>query len=317
MDNSNDTTHYENGAVYFHDIAAHCGVEEALKSCGNYLHGLLGQELSSERNQFRRELFAAIYEAAAGRADPVKLVYPYSIEEANKRGEIYAFNVSRDDNDDCSCAIDNAIRNSLYRPFSYNLDIAAMVVIQRFGFQRVNATLAFYYQAHEGDERYSAANRQWTQGFALPEKAFSDMYLHAAPVLIEGFTNHVRELYGELNAERFALPGQPGWPESGEAVQGYAIMRTITFDDHRGFAIGIHPRAGCVCWQFRTDRGGRDYYWGHYCQDEQGAKDRYIARIIQHMNSGDVREVRTPPVPPKPQARQQKPPRKDKDMGAI
>ena len=324
MDNNNDTSRYKNGADYFHDIAAHCGVEEALKSCGNYLHGLLGQELSRERNQFRRELFAAIYEAAAGRADPVKLVYPYSVRQANERGELSAFFVSRDDNDDCSCAIDNAIRNSLYKPFSYNLDIAAMVVIQRFGFQRVNAALAFCYQTHEGDERYSAANRQWTQGFGLPEKAFSDVYLHAHPVLIDGFTNHVRTLYTEVGAERFALPGQP---ESGEVVAGYEITRAIVFEDNTGFAIGKHPEAGTVCWKIVMDDGKRDYHLGFYSEDGQAVETNYLARVAVHIADGDIREVRpqavkTAPAPQKPPPANLPPPptrphRKKKEMGAI
>jgi len=319
MDNSNDPTDYATGTDYFHGIAAHCGTEEALKSCGNHLHVLLGRELSRERNQFRRELFAAMFVAAAGRADTVKLVYPYPIRRADERGERHAYFVSRDDNDDCACAIDNAIRNSLYKPFHYNLDIAAMVVIHRFGFQRVNMVLAHCLQTQGWDGRYSASNKQWAQGFALPEKAFMKANLTAHPVLVERFTNHARELYAEVGAECFTLPGQP---ENGELVAGYEITRTIVFEDNTGFAIGKHPEAGAVCWKIVMDSGKRDYHLGFYSEDGQAVETNYLARVAVHMADGDIREVRhqaAVPVPAPDRKLPAPPPphRKKIEMGAI
>ena len=307
---------YATGADFWRDTAAREGTDAAITICGHYIAGRLGQELSREENQFCRELFAAMFEASVDRTNPMRLVYPHPIEEANNRGERDAYFASRGDNIDCAHVIDEAINNSYYKLHHYNLDIAAMTVINLRGFQRVNAVLAHCFQTHEWDGRYSNTNKQWAQGFGLPEKAFSGAYLNAHPVLVESFTNHVRKLYSELNAERFDLPGQP---ESGEIVGGYEITRAIVFDDNTGFALGRHPEAGSVCWKIVMDDGKRDYHLGFYSDNEQAVSNRYIARVAVHMADGGVREINKPPALPKPPPKQQKPPRKkkDKDVGAI
>ena len=274
---------YDNGAEFWRDTAATHSLDAAATICGDYLNTRLGQELSREETQFCGELFATMVEATAGRADPAKIVYPYPVQEANERGERTVYFENRDRNGDCARAIDAAIKGSYYKLYHYNVDIAAMTVIHQYGFPRVNAVLAYCFQKHEWDGRYSDANKQWARGFDLPEQAFTQAWLNEHPVLIESFANHVRRLYGELGAERFDLPGQP---ESGEAVEGYGITRTITFDDQRGFAIAAHPTAGYVCWMFRTDRGARDYFWGHYCNGEKDAANNYLARIAVYMSDG-------------------------------
>ena len=262
-----DNTRLVTGADFWRVTAASCGLDEALVACEDYFDARLGQKLSREENQFCRELFAAMFEATAGWADPDKLIYPYPPQQANERGERDAYFESRDRNGECARAIDTAINGSYYKTHHYNLDIAAMTVIHQYGFPRVNAVLARVIQRSEWDGRYSYANKQWAREYHLPEMAFEHVYMNEHPVLIDSFADRVRELYAELNAERFALPGQP---ESGEVVEGYAITRTITFDDQRGFAIAEHPTAGYVCWMFRTDRGERDYYWGTTAQMRKG-----------------------------------------------
>ena len=295
--NTIEYTHPAFGAEFWRDTAANLGMDEAISIGGEYLKLQLKQKLPPEEQQFCRAFFTAMCEATAGRADPAKLVYPYPVQEANERGERSVYFANRDRNGECAHAIDAAINGSCYELYHYNLDIAAMTVIHQYGFQRVNEVLAFCFQTHEWDGRYSTANKQWALGFDLPEKAFSQAYLQAHPVLVEDFTNQARRLYDELSAERFALPGQP---ESGEVVEGYEITRTITFNNNSGFAIAAHPTAGYVCWQFKTDGGKRDYFWGHYCNDEKDTANNYIARIAVHM-SGDERG---------------EPQRKPKDRGA-
>ena len=52
-----------------------------------------------------------------------------------------------------------------------------------------------------------------------------------------------------------------------EIVQGYAILKTTTFDSGHGFALGHNPGAPdpFVTWQFTEgEKGQRDYYWGRY-----------------------------------------------------
>jgi len=305
----NTTPRYDTGADFWRDTAASYGLDEALVICGNYFNTQLGHELSREEKQFCRELFAAMFEATAGRTDLAKLIYPYPVQEAKTSAveSLYYEGLRR--NIDCAHAIDEAVKNSYYKLYHYNVNIAAMSVIHQYGFPRVNAVMARVVHRSEWDGRYSYSNKQWAREFPLPDKAFERVYLNEHPALLDSFVSSIRELYAELNAERFALPGQP---ESGEVLEGYEIKRTITFDDQRGFAIAEHPRAGHVCWMFRTDRGGRDYYWGHYCENEQDAAANYVARVMEHM-SGGAREEPQLVIPSAPAP--EPPPRKPKDRG--
>lgn len=252
-------------------------------SVAEYLQARLGQELSREENSHCRQLFADAFTATAGIADPEKLVYPYDYSQADQRVNRTLYHESRRRNIDCARAMEAAISGSNYKLHHYNLDIAAMVVLQQYGFPRVNAVLAHCIRRQSWDGRYSDENKQWAGAFDLSERAFEQVHMDTHPILIDGFANHVRELHDELDAGRFALPGQP---ESGEEVERYAITRAVVFDDHRGFAIAKHPTAGCVCWQFNEKDGKRDYYWGHYCTDEKSAADNFTARIAAYMSNG-------------------------------
>jgi len=301
---------YKTGSDYWKTVVEIRGPDTAPAVCGGFLNEQLGEELSREEKQFCREMFVAMFEATAGRTDPAKLIYPYPPQEANERGERSIYFEHRDRHNECASAIGAAISGSYYKMHHYNLDIAAMTVIQEYGFPRVNAVLARVIQRADYDGRYSGVNKEWAREYPLPEMAFEHVYMNEHPVLIDSFADRVRELYAELNAERFALPGQP---ESGEAVEGYEITRAITFSDGSGFAIANHPEAGPVCWQFKTENGARDYFWGHYCNYVKEAEDNYIARIVVHMSDGlrekQPRDNAPAPEPPAP------PQRKPRDRG--
>ena len=143
------------------------------------------------------------------------------------------------------------------------------------------------------DGRYSRSNKDWAKEIDLPEAAIQRAILNAHPILVEDFTTHVRKFYDDLGAERFALPGRE---ESGTIVGGYEITRSVRFDDRRGFAIGHNPAAVSpyVCWQFTTENGQRDFYWGTYADEFKGAADNYTARVAVHLSGGDIKEVENP-----------------------
>ena len=287
--NNETTAGYKSGADFFRDTAVSHGTGEALSICGRYLETQMKIEQPNDEKQFCRELFAAMHEAAAERTDPAKLVYPYDFEKANDRVETSYYHDSRKINAACAQAIDKAINDSCYRVNYYNLELVAMKVAHDFGFNRVNLVLAHNFQKSQHDGRYSSGNKGWANEFALPERAYSESYLRAHPILIEDFTKYTRKLSEDVGAERFALPGRP---ESGEAVQGYEIVRAISFDDQRGFAIGLNPEAVSqfVTWQFTVENGKRDYYWGTYTDEFQGAADNYAARVLVYMSGSDVKE---------------------------
>jgi hypothetical protein len=163
-----------------------------------------------------------------------------------------------------------------------------MRAIQDYGFQRVCLVLAFNYQRKVGDGRFSMANRQWASDFVVPREAFIDTLLRVHAILIDGFCDHVRKLYHDLDAGRYALPGEE---EHGEFVKGYEVKRAITTtDDGKGFSTGYafahNPEAVSpwVCWQFAVREGEREYNWGMYGKIEQTAIDAYNARVLVALN---------------------------------
>lgn len=282
----------ETGADFWRDTALNHGADEAVAICGDYLDMNLKREHTDDERQFCRGLFSAMYEAAAGRADTAKILYPYSFEESDKRLEASHYHESRRLNGECARAIDAAIHDSCYKLYHYNLENAAWKVILDYGFNRVNVVLAHHIQEHEWDGRYSRANIEWAKNIAFHSKAFGGTYIDAHATLVDDYTNYVRKLYVSLGAERFSLPGRE---EHGESVHGYEIIRAITFNTDRGFAIGHNPDAAdtFVCWQFTVSDGSRDYYWGTY-GEERTTADNYTARVFVHMRNNNAVEIQSP-----------------------
>lgn len=152
--------HYDTGAEFWRDTAASYGLEEAAVIGTNYLAAQIHTEDDSER-QFCRELFAAMHEDTAGRADPGRIVYPYSFVHAKERLEESAYHDSRKRTEACARDIDEAINASCYKPNFYNLEIAAQKVLSEHGFDRVNTVLAHNLQNRSYEGRFSGANKRW------------------------------------------------------------------------------------------------------------------------------------------------------------
>jgi hypothetical protein len=284
---------YRTGADFWRDTVARYDMAEARIIGESYLDTQLAHEQLREEHGFCRELFMAMYEASAQRIDPSRLVYPYALDKANERMETTFYHENRRLNEQCTHAIDEAIEACRFEPEHYNLDIAAMKVISTFGFERVNMVLAHHLCRHEHDGRYSSKNIRWANEIDISDQPLGHAYLDTHPVLIGYFTDHVRELYDEAQAERFALPGRP---ERGTDVKGYEVVRSVSFQDKRGYAIG-HSKTAVepyVCWRFTEHDEGRDFYWGRYFRDGKGVRDSYVARIISHLDYGIAKEVENP-----------------------
>lgn len=70
-------------------------------------------------------------------------------------------------------------------------------------------------------------------------------------------------------------------------------MKSVTFDNCRGFALGYDEAAPSpfVTWQFtETENGQRDYYWGHYHSDGQTAEKDFAKRIDDYKELFQVQE---------------------------
>jgi hypothetical protein len=256
-------------------------INEAL----HYIDMILVREHTKDEASQCRELFAQAYEATAHKPDSQRIVYPYSFAEARERSECSYYHASRNINQECVRAIDAAACLSCYTTHHYNLGIVAMKVLLTYGFNRVCAALAYHIQTHSWDGRLSNTNKEWANGIRVPDKAFEYANLNSHAILIDSLAEHVRKLYADLDADRFALAGHAC---SGEEVIGYAITHSIMVDDNQGYAIGHNPSAVSpwVCWQFYIRDDGKSYNWGIY-GDEQNAIDGFNARVFVATNRGD------------------------------
>ena len=75
--------------------------------------------------------------------------------------------------------------------------------------------------------------------------------------------------------------------------QGYVIQRSVLFNNGRGFAMGEHPREGFVTWQFTQENGKRDYYWGHYHNEEGAALGDFNRRVFDYEHQPGIARVET------------------------
>ncbi|MDO4269726.1 MAG: hypothetical protein Q4C72_02270 [Eubacteriales bacterium] len=70
-------------------------------------------------------------------------------------------------------------------------------------------------------------------------------------------------------------------------------MKTVTFDNGRGFALAHNEKAPSpfVTWQFtETENGQKDYYWGKYHSNEQMAEKDFAKRIADYKELSGVQE---------------------------
>jgi len=286
--NENPSVGCNDGSEMWHDYVLKYGFDEALIICRNYLNLNLKREHSDDEYQFTRELFFTMFQATSNRTDPDKLVYAHDCKTAYDFTEPTYYHKSRDLNTACAKGIDRLISDSYYKENYYNLKMAAICAIHDYGFQRVCLVLGFNFQFKGNDARFSTANRQWANTFIVQEEAFNDTWLQSHATLVNSFCDYIRELYNELDAERFMLPGSE---EHGEFVSGREIKRAITTSDDgngfsTGYAIGYNPDAvePWVCWQFAVRDGERHYNWGVYSSNEQAAIDSYNSRVFVALN---------------------------------
>ena len=86
-------------------------------------------------------------------------------------------------------------------------------------------------------------------------------------------------------------------PANEERVHGYAVKRSVVFENDRGFALAENPKAPqpFVTWQLtENENGTRDYYWGHYTKDADAAAKDFEARVADYQQSYGVTEKIAP-----------------------
>ncbi len=125
-----------------------------------------------------------------------ELPYQYSLDYATKYGEVDEWRKSHKDNCDCARAIERAI-NENYD--DNRLGECASVVIDKYGFDRVNFVLANTVKQLKDDGRIYDENKTWARRFHIP---YSDNNWHytvdSHPGLVNIFINQVKVAWQAL-----------------------------------------------------------------------------------------------------------------------
>jgi len=106
-----------------------------------------------------------------------------------------------------------------------------------------------------------------------------------------------------------------------DTIQGYTVKEAVLFENRRGVALAENPKAvqPFVTWMFTQQKDGRrDYEWGHYYKDGDGARKDFKARADDYQRRFGVREIRLPIAEQMKQAaelaaRENRPPEPGKD----
>lgn len=78
-----------------------------------------------------------------------------------------------------------------------------ILIIDKFGFERVWAVLANIVQQLDWDGRISSANKTWAKGFVLPEDDRREYRItQCSPGLVDLVCNEVRRIQKEMQQEK-------------------------------------------------------------------------------------------------------------------
>lgn len=126
------------------------------------------------------------------------VLYPYSLEYARERQEVARWRESFRAN--VACAED--MRQAISKHYNNNcLDPACVQeVLDKWGFKRTNYVLANTIQFKDYDGRFHPDNKEWAQGFYVPEdKGHNcEFVCEAHPCLVDMFAKNARKAFDEL-----------------------------------------------------------------------------------------------------------------------
>lgn len=166
-----------------------CPLEDVFKDCAyidqsdyNYTLKVLIEQRADDAMEQQRA--APIYDGTA--------------REANERGEVEKFKASRQADNDCRDAVENAIARN-YDGSRLNTKAAIAEVREQFGEKRMVRVTASLIVNRPHDGRISPENRAWADKKAISKEIGSG---HTHPGLLDIFAARLRE--GERKRERGA-----------------------------------------------------------------------------------------------------------------
>lgn len=134
-------------------------------------------------------------------------VYYESFSYAAENGEVDLYRISRQLNEECRNAIEEAIADNFD---GMNLaDDATKSVVEQFGMERMGYILAYTLNYNNHDGRYSHSNKEWADTTCKGERGSNirtDWIVRSHPAVLNGFVDMYRK---ELAAEQQREPEKP------------------------------------------------------------------------------------------------------------
>ncbi|SHJ20173.1 Protein of unknown function [Geosporobacter subterraneus DSM 17957] len=125
-------------------------------------------------------------------------VYKQDADYARQQDELALYRDSNRINGACAQAIEQAIKDSNYALYRYDLDSAAQKVIAEYGAERVAWVLAATLQNLEHDGRFSRYNKDWGKGFSIPKERSIYYTINTHPTVLDGFIDVARKEFAAL-----------------------------------------------------------------------------------------------------------------------
>ena len=174
------------------------------------------KEYFAEKNPTFQKEEQAVPVAEKSRADDSDVpVYYESFAYAAENGEVDLYRISRQLNEECRNAIEEAIADNF--DGMHLADDATKSVVEQFGMERMGYILAYTLNYNNHDGRYSHSNKEWADTTCKGERGSNirtDWIVRSHPAVLNGFVDMYRK---ELAAE------QQREPEKSFAQQFYVV----------------------------------------------------------------------------------------------
>ena len=166
------------------------------------------KEYFAEKNPAFQKEAQAVPVAEESRMDNSDVpVYYESFGYAAENGEVDLYRISRQLNEECRNAIEEAIADNF--DGMHLADDATKSVVEQFGMERMGYILAYTLNYNNHDGRYSHSNKEWADTTCKGERGSNirtDWIVRSHPAVLNGFVDMYRK---ELAAEQQREPEKP------------------------------------------------------------------------------------------------------------
>ena len=177
------------------------------------------KEYFAEKNPTSQKEEQAVPVAEKSRTDNSDVpVYYESFAYAAENGEVDLYRISRQLNEDCRNAIEEAIADNF--DGMHLADDATKSVVEQFGMERMGYILAYTLNYNNHDGRYSHSNKEWADTTCKGERGSNirtDWIVRSHPAVLNGFVDMYLK---ELEAEQQREPEKP-------FVQQFYVVRDL------------------------------------------------------------------------------------------